>query len=258
MKKHFVLLTMAATSIASMSMVGCRPNAPSEFKAAREAFQKAPQVTVEWSAQTDKGSFQQTAEMDCTTPYYHRHLIKDLTPKGIAADAREALGRPLTHQDADYLFVAGRSYIRTSGEFGFDAKPGWAPSAGSYNPRSECQAIQEGKDPEDGPFAPDVHFIPVLDFARILSENKMEYLAERALDDGPCREYRVVYPSPVETSQTATSNGTYTSYESKPVTATICIGTKDHLPKQVVQGDWTVKYSYREIEKLPLPAVAAN
>ena len=74
--------------------------------------------------QADKGSFQQTAEIDCTTPYYHRLLIKDLTAKGIAAEAREALGRPLTHQDADYLFVAGRSYIRTSGEFGIRCKAG--------------------------------------------------------------------------------------------------------------------------------------
>jgi len=246
------------TSVIAILLVGCRPSAPSEFKAAQQAFQKIPHVTVEWTAETDKGSFQETAEMDCSAPYYHRHLLKDLTARGVQACTRDALGRPLAHQDADDLFVGGRWYTRTSGKFGFDAKPGWVFSAGSYNPKSECQAFQEGKDPEDRPFAPDVHFIPVFGFARILRENKMEYVAERTTEHGPCREYRVVYPSPVETSQTATSNGTYTSYESKPVNATTCIGTKDHLPRQVVQGDWTVKYSYGEIEKLPPPSVPTS
>ena len=256
MTRQPLLLMLMMTSMIAISMFGCRPSASSEFKAAQEAFQKAPHVTVEWTAQTDKGSFHQTAELDCSAPYYHRHLVKDLTPRGVEAGSRQALGQPRSHQDTDYLFVSGRSFTRTSGEWGFDAKPDWAASASNYNPKSECQALQEGKDPEDGPFAPDVHFIPVLDFARILSENKMEYVAERTLEDGPCREYRVVYPSPVESSQTATSNGTYTSYESKPVTATICVGTKDHLPRQAVQGDWTVRYSYGEIEKLPPPSVA--
>jgi hypothetical protein len=239
----------------AITLVGCRPSAPSEFKAAQEAFQRVPHVTVEWTAHTDKGSFQQTAEMDCGAPYYHRHLAKDLTPKGVEAGTREALGHPRSHQDTEYLFVGGRSFTRTSGEWDFAAKPDWAPSGGSYNPKSECQALQEGKDPEGGQYVPDVQFIPVVDFARILSENKMEYIAERALEDGPCREFSVVYPSSVETSQTPTSNGTYTSYDLQPVTATMCLGTKDHLPRQVVQGDWTVKYSYGEIEKLPAPSV---
>lgn len=249
------VLLLLITSAVAIWMVGCRPSAPSEFKAAQEAFQKAPYVTVEWTAQTDKGSFRQIAEMDCSAPYYRRHLVKDLTRRGVQAGTRDALGQPRSHQDTEYLFVGGRSFARTSGEWGFDAKPDWAVSAGSYNPKSECQALQEGKDPEGGPFVPDVQFIPVVDFARILSENKMEYVAERVTDDGPCREYRVVYPSSVETSQTVTSNGNYISYDLAPVSATMCIGTKDHLPKRVVQGDWTVKYSYGEIEKLPAPSV---
>jgi hypothetical protein len=255
MTRHPLLLVFMVTSVPAILMVGCRPSAPSEFKAAQEAFLNVTHVTVEWTAQTDKGSFQQTAEMDCRAPYYHRHLVKDLTPRGVEAGTREALGQPRSHQDTEYLFVGGRSFTRTSGEWGFAAKPDWAPSPGSYNPKSECQDLQEGKDPEGGEYVPDVQFIPVVDFARILSENKMEYIAERALENGPCREYRVVYPSSVETNQTSTSNGTYTSYDLKTVTATMCMGTKDHLPKQVVQGDWTVKYSYGEIEKLPAPSV---
>jgi hypothetical protein len=246
---------LMVTTVPAILTAGCRPSAPSEFKAAQEAFEKMPQVTVEWVAETDQGSFHQTAEMDCGAPYYHHHVVKHLTLRGVQAGTRESLGHPLAHQEANYLFLGGRSYTRTSGEFGFNARPGWVLSVGNYNPKGECQPLQEGKYPEDGSFAPDVHFIPVLGFARILNEDKMEYVADRTTEDGPCREYRVEYPSPVETSQTPTSSGTYISCESRPVTATVCVGTKDHLPKQVVEGDWTVRYSYGELEKLPPPSV---
>jgi len=136
MTKQTLLLMLMVAAVPPILVVGCRPNAPSEFKAAQEAFQKAPHVTVAWSAQTDKGSFQQTAEMDCGAAYYHCHLAKDLTPGGVQAGTRDALGQPRAHQDTEYLFVGGRSFTRTSGEWGFDAKPDWAASASNYNPIS--------------------------------------------------------------------------------------------------------------------------
>jgi hypothetical protein len=244
--------------LVAVAAAGCRPSAPSDFKASQAAFQKISRVKVEWTAQTSDGSFQQTAELDCAAPYYHRHIVKDLTARGIAADTREALGKPLSHQDTEYLFVDGRSYEHSTGQFGYDAKPGWVRSMGNYNPKPGCESLQAGKDPEDGPFAVDVHFFPVLDFARILSDNRMEYVADRLSDDGPCREYKVNYQSPVQTGHTATSNGTYSSFELKPQNAVVCLGREDRLPKQVVQGDWTVKYSYGEIDKMPAPQVAAN
>lgn len=248
-------LSLVLTFIVSGAIFGCRPSAPSEFKASQDAFQKISRVSVEWSSQNDLGSFQQTAELDCSGGYYHRHIVKDLSAKG-AADTRSALGAPLWHQDTEYLFVDGRSYERSSGQFGFDAKPSWVRSVSNFNPKSYCQDLQAGKDPEDGPFGSYVHFIPVVDFKQVLSDNKLQYVADRISDDGPCREYSVTYSSNVESSSRPTPNGAYVSFEMKPVDAKMCLGPKDHLPRQVEQDGWMVKYSYGEIQKLAAPAVA--
>jgi hypothetical protein len=244
--------------LVALGAAGCRPSAPSDFKASQAAFQKISRVKVEWAAQTDQGSFQQTAELDCAASYYHRHIVKDLSASGAAADTRAALGKPLSHQDTEYLFVDGRSYERSTGQFGHDAKPGWGRSAGNYNPNTYCADLQAGKDPEAGPFVPDVSYLPLVDFALIIIGNHLEYVADRISDDGPCREYKVNYESSVETGHTAMANGTYSSFELRPTNAVMCLGREDRLPKQEVQGDWTVRYSYGDIEKMPAPQVAAN
>jgi hypothetical protein len=237
---------------------GCRPSAPSDFKASQAAFQKISRVKVEWSAQTSDGSFQQTAELDCAASYYHRHILKNLSASALSSASRMSAARPLAHQEVDYLFVDGRSYERSSGQFNYNPNPGWLLTMSNYNPKPYCQDLQAGKDPEAGPFVPDVSYLPLVDFARIISGNHFEYVADRISDDGPCREYKVNYESSVEVGHTAMSNGTYSSYEMKPTNAVICLGRDDRLPKQVVQGDWTVKYSYGEIDKMPAPQVAVN
>ncbi|HYL92615.1 MAG TPA: hypothetical protein VEW69_05605 [Alphaproteobacteria bacterium] len=192
--------------------------------------------------------------MDCEQLYYHRLSIKDLTAAGVTAGTRSELGAPLAHQESESLFVDGRSFFKSTGAWGFDARPYWAPPAGgSNNPKSACEALQQGKSPEDGPFAQGVHFLPVLSFARALAENKIEYLADRVREGGKCREYRVVYQDTAETSRMVTGNGEYTSYALQPTQATVCLDAKSHLPVQIVQGDWTVKYDYGALEKLPAP-----
>jgi hypothetical protein len=99
-----------------------------------------------------------------------------------------------------------------------------------------------------------VQFIPVVDFKQVLSDSKLQYTADQISGDGPCREYDIAYSSNMESSRRATSNGIDRSFEMRPVNAKMCLGTKDHLPRQVEQGGWTVKYSYGEIQKLPEPA----
>lgn len=251
---HSRFLTPLLVTVAA---AGCRPSAPSDFKASQAAFQKITRVKVEWTAQTDQGSFQQTAELDCSASYYHRHIVKDLNARGMVADTRDALGKPLSHQDIEYLFVHGRSYEKSTGQFGYDAKPGWVRSMGNYNPKTYCEDLQAGKDPEAGPFVPDVSYLPLVDFTRIISGNHLQYAADRLSDDGPCREYKVNYESSVEVGHTAMANGTYSSFELRPTDAVMCLGRDDRLPRQVAQGDWTVKYSYGEIERMPAPPVAA-
>jgi hypothetical protein len=103
-----------------------------------------------------------------------------------------------------------------------------------------------------------VSYLPLVDFALIIIGNHLEYVADRISDDGPCREYKVNYESSVETGHTAMANGTYSSFELRPTNAVMCLGREDRLPKQEVQGDWTVRYSYGDIEKMPAPQVAAN
>ena len=251
---------LAPALVTASLMCGCRRSGPSDFKASQQAFQKISRVKVEWSATTDKGRFKETVEMDCDAPYYHRLSVTDLTENGIASGTRSALGQPLAHQETEDLFIDGKSFDKSTGTWGFDARPDWAPPAGGgYNPTAECQALRDGKDPEDGPFAQGVHFIPVLGYARVLAGNKIEYMAKRTLEGGACWEYRVVYQDSTEASRVSTPNGEMISYEMRPVEATVCLGTTDRLPRQIVQGDWTVKFSYGRFEKLPAaPQPVAN
>src|SRR5215470_1269956 len=126
MKIHagFLMISLPFIFIASLS--GCRPSAPSDFRAPQEAFQKISRVSADWSAQTNLGTFQQTAELDC------RHIVKDQTAGGIAAVTRITLGAPLAHQDTEYLFIDGKSYDRTTGQFSTDARPNWVRSLSNF------------------------------------------------------------------------------------------------------------------------------
>ena len=253
--KQMQLLILAAAMAALCS--GCRPSGPAEFKKSATAFQKISRMRVEWTAETDRGTFKQSAELDCVAPYYHRLSVKDLTEKGIAEGTRSALGAPKAHQETEMLYLDGASYLRTSGVWASDAATEWSVSnTSNYNPRSECEAIRQGKNPEDGPFAEDVHFLPVFNFAGALVTNQMNYVSETVVPDGGCREFTVTYEDSVESARTVTSNGEYVSYSPKPVKATVCLGKDDALPRQIVQGPWTVNFFYGDFVPLPAPPVS--
>jgi hypothetical protein len=106
---------------------------------------KGSRVTVEWSAQSDLGNFQQSAELDCSGGYYHRHIVNELSPRSGEAETRSARGTPLGHQDMEYSYVDGHSYERSTGQLGFNAKPAWARSPSNFNPESYCQDLQAGR-----------------------------------------------------------------------------------------------------------------
>lgn len=254
---HLVILASTMTALLS----GCRPSGPADLKKSAAAFQKISRIRVEWSSQTDRGAFKQTAELDCNAPYYHRLSVKDLTDKGIADGTRSALGAPKAHQETEMLYVEGASYLRTSGVWASEPVTDWsATHTSNYNPRSECEAIRQGKDPEDGPFAEDVHVLPVFNFAGALATNKIDYVSDTVVADGPCREYTVTYEDSVESARTVTSNGEYVSFAMQPVKATVCLGKDDALPRQITQGQWVVSFFYGDFVPLPAPPVstAAN
>jgi hypothetical protein len=239
-------------------LCGCRPSGISDFKASHQAIQNVSHASAEWSTKNDKGSFKYTAEFDCATPYYHRASAVDLTPKGVADGTRSELGAPVPHQGVDLLFVDGREFSKSAtGVWEWTPPYDWKEFPVSHNPSTECEALRAGKDPEMGPFAAGNHFYPILDFPGIVKENKIEYLTERVVADGRCREYRVTYQDAVEYNRLPTSNGEYISYDARPVQAVVCLGSKDHLPRQAAQGGWTFTYSYGSFEKLPAPETSS-
>jgi len=91
------------------------PDGRTEISAARDAFRKVTQFSLETGSVTPIGKFTQLTEVDCETPYYHHRNTKDLSAEGIASNITQLQGRPKAHQEDERLFVDGKSYRRSSG-----------------------------------------------------------------------------------------------------------------------------------------------
>ena len=227
------------------------PDGRREISAAREAFRKVMQFSLETSSVTPLGEFTQLTQVDCQAPYYYDKHTKDLSAEGIQSNTTQLQGRPKAHQEDERLFVDGASYTRSSGAWENPAKgmddwePGWRPSLNSWDPTKECASYRQSNG------------IPFLPFEKVLAQ-KISF--EDTLGDGDeqCHQFKVTYPDFAysDTMKTIPTPGGSTSYReevTKPVESLICIGVADHLPWTVEKAGTTYTFSYDEFNKLRMP-----
>jgi hypothetical protein len=247
------LLLGTAISGAACHKATPPPEGAAAFGASRQKFHQRDQLTVEWSTTTELGVFTHVAELDCGRRYYHYKYVTDLSAKGIEFNTTTSQGRPRAHQEEEQLFIDGQSFRRFSGSWenaptGYD----WQSARNSYEPTEECQALSQVKD---------TAFIP---FGAILSANKIVYQGEQVVSGVACHQYQATH-SELGFSDSMTTRqlgaGSSVSYREsvmKPVQSVVCLGVDDLLPRRVVKGDLTVKYSYDPIQMIDAPSVSQD
>jgi len=228
------------------------PDGRREISAAREAFRKVTQFSLETSSVTPLGEFTQLTQVDCAAPYYYDKHTKDWSAEGIQSNTTLTQGRPKAHQEDERLFVDGASYYRGSGAWENPAKgsddwePGWRKSLNSWDPTKECDSYRQQP-----------NGIPFLPFEKILAQ-KITYEDTLGEGDERCHQFKVTYPDFAysDTMKTIPTPGGSTSYReevTKPMESLICIGVADHLPWTIEKDGKTYTLSYEDFSRLRMP-----